>query len=66
MEKQIFELLRKENVGHAKAWYLTHELLRLFSVSGSCNHEFVWLKPDEDNDLNRRCEKCGYVELHDH
>ena len=32
MEKQIFELLRENKVGHAKAWYITRELLCLYNV----------------------------------
>jgi hypothetical protein len=35
MEQKIFELLRQNKIGHAKAHYLKHELLLLFSVSGA-------------------------------
>ena len=41
------------------------EALRQPPVSGSCQHEFVWLIPDEDDNLDRKCEKCGFVEWHD-
>jgi hypothetical protein len=66
MEKQIENILIKVDEGTMPVQQALSELLRLFNVSGSCNHEFVWLKPDEDDSLDRKCEKCGYVELHDH
>ena len=66
MEKQIIKLYIKYGLDPIHYNNMTNDLFRLFNVSGSCNHEFVWLKPYEDDDLDRRCEKCGYVELHDH
>jgi len=34
-------------------------------VSGSCDHSFVWFNSEDDEDMSRYCEKCGYVESHD-
>lgn len=61
MEQEIFEILtrvqnREQSIGDAQS-----RLLLLFGVSGSCQHDFVWLKPDEDDSLDRKCEKCGFI-----
>ena len=61
MEQKIFELLRQNKIGHAKAHYLKHELLLLFGVSGSvcecCGHEIYLSK--------MKCEWCGKSWLHE-
>jgi hypothetical protein len=63
MEKQIENILIKVDEGTMPVQQALSELLRLFSVSGSCNHEWIWVNPNEDNDMRRKCEKC---KVHDH
>lgn len=56
--------LQREHWAFCKA-YEKFTALRQLPVSGACQHEFVWLIPDEDDSLDRKCEKCGFVEWHD-
>ena len=57
MEEQIFKILRENKIGHAKAHFIKHELLNLYSVM-PCDHRY--------HSRNGRymlyegwCEKCG-------
>ena len=63
MEQEILNLLRKNKIGHAKAHYLKHELLRLFNVSGAVafanamgyNYEYLgdnkWQQKDDSENM---------------
>lgn len=67
MEKRIFELLRKNKIGHVKAWYLTHELLRLYNVVGRseqliCPNCIPDNYLDEHKDGSHSCPDCGHKE----
>jgi len=66
MENQLIELYIKYGLDPIHYTNMTKDLFCLFNVSSSCTHDFRWLKPDEDDNLDRKCDKCGYVELHEH
>ena len=58
MEQEILNLLRKNKIGHAKAHYLKHELLRLFGVSRAvCENCNGRGKLNMDNKIN--CIICS-------
>jgi hypothetical protein len=57
MKKQIENILIKVDEGTMPVQQALSELLRLFS--GSCNHEWIWVKPNDDNDMRRKCKKCN-------
>ena len=59
MKKQIENILIKVDEGTMPVQQALSELLRLFSVICSCNHEWIWVKPNEDDDMRRKCKKCN-------
>ena len=56
MEKKIIEILEKYKIESSKKDMIADELLILFSVSNSCEHE--WIKSTAYKNT-KFCNKCG-------
>ena len=63
MKDEILSIASDLREGSMTTEEAKKHLLILFGVVENCNHLWVWINSNDDNDLRRRCEKCGLNDI---